>query len=372
MSWRGLVVLAAIGVLAYIVGYLALVMIPLAIALLLAALLSPAVGQLARRRVPRSLAVVLVMIAGLIGVAGVLTGVISAFAAGLPALQTQLGQSLAAINGWLTHGPLHLPPHTLQNAFNRLLATLKHNQASVATGVLSTAVTLGEALTAIALTIFILIFFLRDGDHIWRFLLRAAPAGVRSPIDRAGRAGFTTLVRYVRATILVAAGDAIGIGIGLWAVGVPLALPLAALVFLGAFIPIIGAVTTGSIAVLVALVANGFLPALIVLGVVLVVMQVEGNVLQPLLMGHAVKLHPLAVVLVIAMGSVIAGIPGALLAVPTLAVLNTAIRVLLGHPPPDGDATGADDRQPRHPLRRRHGRLSDRLGIRRITSRGPR
>ena len=149
----------------------------------------------------------------------------------------------------------------------------------------------------------------------------------------AGRAGFASLRGYVRATFLVALVDAVGIGAGLAIMGVPLALPLASLVFLGAFIPVVGAVITGLLAVVVALLAKGFIYALITLGLIVAIMQLESHVLQPLLMGRAVSIHPLAIVLAIASGAVLAGIPGALLAVPVLALLNSAIRVLVAPNP---------------------------------------
>ncbi|HSU08200.1 MAG TPA: AI-2E family transporter, partial [Pseudonocardia sp.] len=187
----------------------------------------------------------------------------------------------------------------------------------------------GEFLTQTLLVLFTLIFFLYDGPRIWHFLLRAAPDRVQTRVDVAGRRGLAALVSYVRATAAVAVVDAVGIGIGLWIVGVPLVIPLATLVFLGAFIPIIGAVVAGGVAVMIALVAQGLVSALIVLGVVIAVMQLESHVLQPLLLGRAVKLHPLAVVLSIATGLLVGGIAGALLAVPLLAVLNSGIRSLL-------------------------------------------
>jgi putative heme transporter len=174
-----------------------------------------------------------------------------------------------------------------------------------------------------------LIFFLHGGAGIWQYLLNVVPNHVRIRVDVAGRRGLAALVSYVRATAAVATVDALAIGIALTALGIPLAVPLAALVFLGAFIPIIGAVVAGGVAVLIALVAKGLVPALIVLGVVIAVMQLESHVLQPLLLGRAVKLHPLAVVLSIAAGLLVGGIAGALLAVPLLAVLNSGIRSLL-------------------------------------------
>jgi predicted PurR-regulated permease PerM len=175
--------------------------------------------------------------------------------------------------------------------------------------------------------VFILIFFLYDGPGIWRFVTRGVPARVRDRVDVAGRRGFAALVSYVRATAAVALVDAIGIGIGLAIIGVPLVIPLSALVFLTAFVPIIGAVLAGVVAVLVAMVAKGFVAALFVLAVVIGVNQLESHVLQPFLLGRAVRLHPLAVVF--ATGLITAGIAGALLAVPLLAVLNASIRSLL-------------------------------------------
>jgi predicted PurR-regulated permease PerM len=158
---------------------------------------------------------------------------------------------------------------------------------------------------------------------------RGVPERVRARVDVAGRRGFAALVNYVRATAVVALVDAVGIGIGLAIIGVPLVIPLSALVFLTAFVPIIGAILAGAVAVLVALVANGFIAALVVLAVVIGVNQLEAHVLQPVLLGRAVRLHPLAVVFAIAIGLITAGIAGALLAVPLLAVLNASIKSLL-------------------------------------------
>jgi predicted PurR-regulated permease PerM len=165
------------------------------------------------------------------------------------------------------------------------------------------------------------------------------PGPVRPRVDVAGQRAFASLVGFIRATALVAVVDAVGIGIGLVAVGAPLVVPLAALTFLAAFIPVVGAVVSGVVAVLVVLVTNGLVPALIVLAVVVGVQQLEGNVMQPLLMGRAVELNGVAVVLAVATGSVVAGIAGALLAVPLLAVLNAGIRALIsGNPEPAEDS----------------------------------
>jgi predicted PurR-regulated permease PerM len=352
LSWRFVVVVAALYVVAYVLGFLATIVIPVAIALLLAALLSPGVAKLVEWRVPRGVATTVMMILGIGVLGGVLTFVISEFSRGLPELQTQVSASLDTIQKWLKDGPAHLSDAQLQNYLNEIVKTIKENQAEITSGALTTAATLGEALTGLLLALFTLIFFLHDGDGIWRFVIRAVPRDVRSRVDVAGRRGFGSLVSYVRATAVVAIVDAVGVGIGLAIIGVPLVVPLSALVFLGAFIPIIGAVFTGAVAVLIALVTNGPIAALVVLAVLIGVMQLESHVLQPLLLGRAVKLHPLAVVIAIAGGLVVGGIAGALLAVPLLAVLNSGIRSLLsvadaGEDPEQVDVLDPQDSAPK-------------------------
>jgi predicted PurR-regulated permease PerM len=342
LSWRFVVVVAALYVVAYVLGFLATIVIPVAIALLLAALLSPGVAKLVEWRVPRGVATTVMMILGIGVLGGVLTFVISEFSRGLPELQTQVSASLDTIQRWLKDGPAHLSDQQLQNYLNDIVKTIKDNQAEITSGALTTAATLGEALTGLLLALFTLIFFLHDGDGIWRFVIRAVPRDVRSRVDVAGRRGFGSLVSYVRATAAVAVVDAVGVGIGLAIIGVPLVVPLSALVFLGAFIPIIGAVFTGAVAVLIALVTNGPIAALVVLAVLIGVMQLESHVLQPLLLGRAVKLHPLAVVLAIAGGLVVGGIAGALLAVPLLAVLNSGIRSLVSDSDAEEDPSQVD------------------------------
>lgn len=342
LCWRLLIIAFAVYILAMVFNKLSLVVIPVAIALLLAALLVPAVSLLHRLRVPRGLATVLVLIGGLAIVGGVFTLVINAFIAGFPALQEQMMRSLLALRQWLTQGPLHLRHEQISGYLLQAQHWLEANESVVTNGALSTASTFGRFLTGLALTLFTLIFFLHDGRGVWLFLIRLVPSHVRSRVDVAGLRGFASLVGYVRATALVACGDALGIGIGVYFLGLPLAIPLAALVFLGAFVPVVGAVASGSIAVVIALVTKGWITAVLTLAVVLAVQQIEGNVLQPLLLGRAVKLHALAVVLAISAGAVLYGIVGALLSVPMVAMLNSAIRSL---------ASGEDSPEAVNPLR---------------------
>lgn len=340
LSWRLLVVTGMAIVVGYVVIALRVVVIPVAVALLFTALLGPVVDWLTRHRVPRGLATVVVLIGGLALIGGLLAFVIEAFVTGLPAVSTQVATSVEQIRVWLLHPPFGLPPVKLQNLLDSLRRSLSNNRNAITSGALSTALTLGQYLTGAVLALFTLIYFLYSGRSMWRFLLGAVPRPVRDRVDLAGQRSFGSLVGFIRATALVAVVDAAGIGVGLVVIGAPLVVPLAALTFLAAFIPVIGAVVSGGVAVLVVLVTNGPVPALIMLGVVIGVQQVEGNVLQPLLMGRAVELNGVAVVLAVAVGWVFAGIAGALLSVPLLAVLNAGIRALVSGDVEPSDGSG--------------------------------
>jgi putative heme transporter len=321
-SWR-LIVVGLVGwALLRFFGIISIVVIPLSIAMLLSALLAPAVSWLLRLNLPRSLATFLVMIGGLAAVVGTLTLVINQFAQGLPELTTKASDGVRQIQDWARTGPLHLSDAQVNQAIDSAQNWVNANTSSLtATGV-ATAATLAEILTGALLVLFATFFFLRDGRKIWRFIVRLFPINARWSLSDAGTASWATLGAYVRATVLVAFIDALGIGLALVILRVPFPLPLAALVFLGAFIPIVGASVSGAVAVLVALVDKGWIIALIF------VQQLEGHVLQPLIMGRAVAIHPLVVIIGIASGVVLAGIIGGLVAVPLIAVLNTGIRRL--------------------------------------------
>ncbi|MGA9870779.1 MAG: AI-2E family transporter [Rhodococcus sp. (in: high G+C Gram-positive bacteria)] len=293
-TWWLLVLFAGFLTFCYVVARLDTVVIPLGLALLASAMLVPLVDWMQRRGVPRAAAVVIVIITSIGVVAGIVTFVVEQFIEGLPQLGDQFTASINDIEQWLADGPFHISQDQIRQASESLVTVSQDNQVAMTSGALTTA---------------------------------------RRRIRVAGSQGFGSLVGYVRATVAVAAADAIGIGAGLAVLGVPLALPLASLVFIGAFVPIIGAFLTGFVAVFIALVTKGLLTALIALGIVVAVMQLEAHVLQPLLLGRAVRLHPLAVVLAITVGVLLAGIVGGLLAVPIVAVLNTAIRCLLADDP---------------------------------------
>ncbi|MDT5186175.1 MAG: putative heme transporter [Mycobacterium sp.] len=332
-AWRLLVIFAALVALLWAAQKFELIVVPVALATILAALLLPVVDFLDRRGAPRGAAVALVLLGGIATVGGILAFVISQFIEGAPALVDQVSTSIKGVGDWLTNGPLHINQQQIEAARKSAVEALQNNQEKLTSGALSTAGTVTEIVTGALLVLFTLIFVLQGGRNIYGYVTKIFPEHVRERARDAGRAGFRSLIAYVRATFLVALVDAVGIGTGLAIMGIPLALPLASLVFLGAFIPLVGAVIAGFLAVVVALIAKGWIFALITLGLIIAVQQLEGHVLQPLVMGRAVSIHPLAVVLAIAGGSVLAGIVGALLAVPTVAFLNSAVRVLLARDP---------------------------------------
>jgi putative heme transporter len=332
-AWRLLVVLAAFIAVLWVLQKLEIIVVPVLLALMLSALLVPPVDWMDRRGLPRGAAVALVVLGGFAFLGGTLTFVVSQFIVGLPDLTEQVTRSIESTRRWLIHGPAHLRSEQIENAGNAAIQALHNNQAKLTSGALSTAATLTEVVTAAVLVLFTLIFFLYGGRNIWQYVVKIFPVDVRERVLDAGRAGYGSLIGYVRATFLVALTDAAGVGAGLAIMGVPLALPLASLVFLGAFIPLVGAVIAGFLAVIVALLAKGIVYALATLGLLILINQIEAHLLQPLVMGRAVSIHPLAVVLAISTGGVVAGIVGALLAVPTVAFFNNAIQVLLAKDP---------------------------------------
>ena len=323
-----LIIAATLWVLGQVVARLMIVVAPVAVALLVAALLSPGVSLLVRYGLPKALAAAIVLLVGIAAIVGLVWFMIATLVAGLPDLGNQLGESYRQLRSWLTDGPLGLTGAQLDSMLAEGQSWFTRNRSTIASGALGAVSTLGTVLAGFVLVVFLLIFFLHDGTRMWRGVTSPLPERHRELVRRAGTRAFSDLTRYVRVTVIVALIDAVGIGLGLWITGVPLVLPLAALVFLGAFVPIVGAFVTGLVAVLVALVAQGPLIALVVTGIVVLVQQLEGNVFEPLLVSKSVKLHPVAVILAVAVGVELAGIVGALFAVPVLAATRSVYRTI--------------------------------------------
>jgi putative heme transporter len=324
-SWRLLVVAAAGLIVARGIGMFAVVVLPVVIALLLAALLVPVVEVLHRARLPRGVASLLVVLGAIGLLVLLLTFAGQQIAQGANDLAKQVVSGLEQIRVWLKTGPLHASD-------SQINAYIKSAQDAVTTSneqIVSRLTEVGTALSHIVAGFFIILFatyfFLADGNRIWSWVVRIFPRASRERADSSGRIAWTSLTAFVRATVLVAFTDALGVMLVAAVLQVPFVFAIGVLVFIGAFIPMIGALLSGSVAVLVALVAQGPVVALIMLGGVVAVQQLEAHVLQPFLLGRLVSVHPLGVIVAIAMGVLVAGIAGALVAVPLVASLNAVV-----------------------------------------------
>lgn len=340
-AWRVIVIVIMAYGLGWLMRYLSEVTVPIAVAILLTALITPVAEFFVRRRFPRALAVALSMIIGLILVAGTLTLISVQIASQAVGIGDRVAKGFVDLTRWLSDGPLPIPERYLriEELTNQVTTFLTDSSSSIASFAADFGTQLGHFFAGLAIALFATFYFLYDGRGIWSFLLRLVPQAGRDRLDDAARTGWTSLVQYVRATILVAFADAVGVLIVALILRVPGAPALAALVFLGAFVPIVGALISGFVAVFFALVMLGWVKALIMLAGIILVMQLEGHVLQPFLLGRAVKLHPLAVLLGIAIGVVVGGIVGALMSIPLLAFAKTFTQRLVTRRPATKPAT---------------------------------
>ncbi|MGN6325119.1 AI-2E family transporter [Pseudolysinimonas sp.] len=329
-SWRILVVAGAIALFCYLFVTLKIVAIPFMVAIVLAALLVPAANFLQRHHWPKWLAVVLCVVGVIVVVGGLVTLIVLQVRGSIPDLQKQTTERIADLRSFLAAPPFNLSSKDIDGYLQDAGKSIQKDSSGILSGALSIGSTFGHVLAGLLITLFSMIFILIDGRGIFGWVVRLFPRRARAAVRGAGEAGWVTLTSFVRVQIGVAFIDAVGIGLGAWILGLvfggfPLVLPIAIAVFLGSFIPVVGAVLTGALAVFVALVYLGPIPALIMVAIVILVQQIEGHVLQPFLMGSAVKVHPVAVVLSVAAAGFIAGIPGAFFAVPLVAVLNVMI-----------------------------------------------
>ena len=318
-SWRFLVICAAGAIILWLLNFFLVVVLPLVVALLIAALASPLVVWGQRLGIPRKIAALLVVIFGIGFIALLVTFVSNQVASGVGDLSKQVTDGIDQIRDWLRDGPLHLTDKELSEALDQAQDKISEfgNDAVGKVGEVGAAV--GHVVAGVFIVLFATYFFLADGHLIWAWMVRLFPRAGRLRADSSGRVAWRSLTQFVRATVLVAGTDAIGIMIGAAILQVPFVSAIGVLVFLGAFVPLIGAFVSGTVAVLVALVAQGPVTALIMFGVVVGVQQLEAHVLQPFLMGRFVSVHPLGVIVAIALGVIVAGIPGALIAVPLAA-----------------------------------------------------
>jgi predicted PurR-regulated permease PerM len=332
-----LIFAASVYVLVRIVAMVASLALAVAAALLLAALLAPLVDLLARARVPRGLACFLAVLAlvGVLGFIATLFGV--GFARQADSLRSDIGGAIDSLRQWLATGPLPVDEAQL----DRIAAEVSEQFRRISPQLTRGAANVIEAVGLGLLTFVLLFFLLRDGQSMTQWLLGALAERHRECGERAALAGWQALQSYVRGSAIIAAVDAAGIGLGLVILGVPLALPLTLITFVASFVPLVGATVAGALAVLVALAAKGPVTAVLVLVVVLLVQNLEGNLLEPLVLGRAVRLHPVVILLAVAAGALVAGVGGALLATPLTAMTHRVIGVLRdcpGRPPDERDA----------------------------------
>lgn len=327
-AWRSLLVALAVYVFLQLFSLLSVVLVPVIIGLLLSAVASPIADRLGSWGLPRGLATMVTVVVGIAALAALVGLVAQQFSSGFDELKDQFDQSLGELQRYLTG--LGLSKQQLTDFFDRVREGVGSGEGNLGGTVIRTATTAGHLLAGLFIVLFATIFFTYDGRNIWRWVVGLFPDRARGRVEGSGVRAWAVLTAYVRATVVIAAVDATGIAIVALVLGLPLVIPLAVLVFLGAFIPVVGATISGIAAVAVALVSEGPVQALIMLAGVIGVQQLEGHVLQPFLMGRLVRVHPLAVVVVIAIGGLVAGIFGALIAVPLTAIVNTVATYLAG------------------------------------------
>ncbi|MEU5638034.1 AI-2E family transporter [Streptomyces milbemycinicus] len=328
VGWRLLVLAGTVYVLMTVISAVELVVLSFTVALLITAMLEPTVTRLRNRGVPRGLATAITFISGFIIMGLVIWFVVWQVMENADDLSNKVQAGIDDLRDWLLNSPFHVTEKQINQIANNLRDAIGANTEELTSAGLEGVTVIVEVLTGILLAMFSTLFLLYDGPKIWAWFLKLVPAPAREGMAGAGPRAWTTLTAYVRGTVIVALIDAIFIGVGIFFLDVPMAVPLAVFIFLFAFIPLVGAVVSGALAVVVALVTQGVWTAAMVLVVVLAVQQIEGHILQPFILGRAVRVHPLAVVLSVAAGSLIGGIGGAVVAVPLVAVANTVVGYL--------------------------------------------
>jgi predicted PurR-regulated permease PerM len=322
------VLAAALYVAGRVAGLLYVVIVPCAASLLLTALLQPLTARLRRAGLPPLAATWCTVLIAIIVLAGAATLVTTRVQIEYPSLVIQVKHTTAQVQAWLAGPPLHLHTGNLQKLSNDIVRYLSQHKSVVEGTVVTGGKIVAEALAGLVLMFFVTFFLVKDGDRIWRWMTSVLPVERKRRADIAGRAAWQAVVYYVRGTVAVAAIHAVVMGVTLSIMNAPLVAPLALFMFLAAFVPLVGVLAAGALALLVVLAAKGWIDAVIVLCIMVVMNQMEGHLLQPQVVGKMVRLHPLAVILVLAVGGVAAGIAGAVVAVPITAAITRAVHAL--------------------------------------------
>jgi len=327
-SWDLLRILAFIAVLIWLLYQIKLVVIPLMLGAFVASLGTPMAGWLNRKGWHRLIAtwvVVLlsVTVAGLIG-----WFLVAEIQGAADDMQTALSDSWVQLQEWLDSAPFGFDGESLSQAIEQFFADSGEGVGGLGGSVAAGFATATEAVAGLFLTIIVSFFLIKDGERFWDWLISKIPRKHRRNVDEAGTAAWSTLRRYLSGTALVGIVNGTVVGIALTILGVPLVIPLAILMFLGAFFPLVGAIISGAVIALVVLATNGFTDALIIVGVVVVVQQLEGDLVAPIVLGRAVALHPLLILFGITAGFVIGGVVGAFLTIPLIAIAAEVTRIL--------------------------------------------
>ncbi|WP_244246873.1 AI-2E family transporter [Nocardioides euryhalodurans] len=328
-AWRFLVIAAAGYLLFRVIGFFSVIALPIAISLLIAALVAPLV-RLLDRALPHQLSSAIVVVGGLASVGLLLTFVGQQVATGATDLADSVVDGIGQIRAWLEDGPLKVSDSQLDGYLTDVQRAITETtrEGGVLTQIGEVGTAVGHVVAGFFIVLFATFFFIADGERIWAWTVRLAPRAAREKVDSSGQVAWRSTTQFVRATVIVAAVDAIGVMIVAAVLGVPFVLAIGVLVFLGAFVPMVGATVAGTVAILVALVDQGPITALLMLAGVIAVQQIEGHVLQPFLMGRFVSVHPLGVIVAIGCGVLVAGIAGALVAVPLASAVNAVVQHL--------------------------------------------
>jgi predicted PurR-regulated permease PerM len=335
-SWRLLLLAAGLYLIARAIGVLYIVVVPCTAALLLTALLQPLTTRLRRAGLPGLAATWGTLFIAALVLGGLVLLVTNRVSADYPTLVDETRHTTMQVESWLSGAPFHIKSSNVQKALNNIPGYLSKHKALVEGTVVTGGKIAAEFFGGLVLMLFVMFFLIKDGERIWAWLLGALRTDTAERVNRAGRAGWLAVVYYMRGTVAVAAIHALVIGLTLYFMGAPLVIPLAVLVFLAAFVPLIGLLVAGALAILVTLAAKGWFAAVILLVVLIMEDQLEGHLLQPQVVGRVIRLHPLAIILSLAVGSVLAGIVGAVVAVPTVAVITRAVPELRRRDPGPG------------------------------------
>jgi predicted PurR-regulated permease PerM len=339
-AWRLLLLAVVIYLIARLLGILYIVVVPCIAALLLTAVLQPLTSRLRRAGLPALAATWVTLLIAAVVLGGLVTLVANRVSADYSTLLAETKHTTAQVQSWLAGPPFHLKNNDVEKFLNNIPSYLSKHRSLVEGTVVTGGKIASEFFGGLVLMVFVLFFLIKDGDRIWSWLLGAMRPDTARRMDRAGHASWLVLVYYMRGTVIIAAIHAVVVGVALWIMGVPLAVPLAVVVFVAAFVPLVGLLVAGTLAVVVTLATQGWVDAVILLGILIIEDQLEAHLLQPQVVGKMIRLHPLAVILSLAAGGILAGIPGAVVAVPIVAVITRALPELRRSEP---EELGPDD-----------------------------